>query len=119
MCRMLIVVLVSLFAAGPAFADQGTKVTVAELKELTSKVVFRAGKSNYLGGGYADVLFPDGTREIAWTNGLKSETGKGKWRIDGEKMCVSVEKRFDYCSVWMRHGERIVTGTGSYFYVLK
>lgn len=119
MHRTLIVVLVSLFAAGPAFADQGAKVTVAELKEMTSKVVFRAGRSDYLGGGYVDVLFPDGTREIAWTTGLKSETGKGKWRIEGEKMCVSVEKRFDYCSVWTRDGERIRTGTSSYFYVLK
>jgi hypothetical protein len=118
MRRTLIVVLVSLFAASPVIADQGTKVTVAELKEMTSKAVFRAGWSQYL-GAYADVLFPDGTREAAWTNGVKSETGKGKWRIDGDKMCVGIEKRYETCAVWTRNGERIQITPNSYFYIVK
>ena len=120
MARVLFFVAASLLAVGLVSADEGSKLSNAELKQLTSKILFVAGKS-FIYGGYAEVMFPDGTRQVAFTNGVKSGTGEGKWRIDGDRMCANLEKLHgEYCNEWRRNGDRISYGSRkSYFYVLE
>jgi hypothetical protein len=120
MFRTLIIVMVLLFPVSTVSADEGKKLTNTELKQITSKTLFVAGKS-VLYGGYAEVMFPNGTRQVAFTNGVKSGTGEGKWRIDGDRMCANLEQHHgEYCNEWRRNGERISYGSrGSYFYILE
>jgi hypothetical protein len=120
MHRTLIIVMVLLSAISTASADDGKKLTNAELKQITSKILFVAGKS-VLYGGYAEVMFPNGTRQVAFTNGVKSGTGEGKWRIDGDRMCANLDQHHgEFCNEWRRNGDRISYGSrGSYFYILE
>ena len=120
MYRTVVIAMVLLCPVSTATADDGKKLTNAELTQITSKLLFVAGKS-VLYGAYAEVMFPNGTRQVAFTNGVKSATGEGKWRIDGDRMCANLEQHHgEYCNEWRRNGDRISYGSrGSYFYVLE
>ncbi len=123
MYRALCSVIVLLLVISPVEAGEGKKLTNAELKEMTSKVLFYAGHSFDNGTRWVVTMFVNGTRDILWTNGVRSEINKGKWRIDGDRMCGSNDKWYaERCSEWRKNGDRIefwrVDTKQGYFYIL-
>ena len=124
MYRALCSVIVLLLVISPVEAGEGKKLTNAELKEMTSKVFFYAGRNFGSGTRAVVTMFVDGTRDILWTDGVRSEINKGKWWIDGDRMCMSNEKLFaEWCFEWRKNGDRIETWRVDtkqfgYFYIL-
>jgi len=113
-----------LCAVGSVAADEGKKLTHAEMKEITSKTFFYSGYSNEFGIRFLIASFANGTRETLWTNGVTSKIVKGKWRIDGDQICSQNEGSIaESCADWRRNGDRIefwrLNQKGGYFYILQ
>jgi hypothetical protein len=85
------------------------KLTNAELKEMTSEVLYIGGHPDTTRGIRGVVtMFVNGTRDVLWTNGVTTEINKGKWWINGDLMCTSNEKWFtERCEEWRKNGDRI------------
>ncbi|MFQ5929281.1 MAG: hypothetical protein ACE5MK_06255 [Acidobacteriota bacterium] len=98
-------------AAAGYYFDRDAATFERELKELTSKVLFYAGHSLVYptsGWRFVVTLFVNGTREVLWTSGVRSGMNKGKWWIDGDRMCVRNEKELaERCFEWRKNGDRI------------
>lgn len=68
-------------------------------------------------------MFVNGTREILWTNGVRREMNKGKWWIDGDRMCSSNKEYFaERCFEWGKTDDRIeywrANNKNGYFHIL-
>jgi hypothetical protein len=127
MYRALCSVIVLLVVISPVEAGEGKNLTNAELKEMTSEVLFVGGSRDLVRGFKSvNTMFPNGSLEILWTNGVSSEINKGKWWIDGDLMCLSNEKYYaKRCEEWRKNGDRIETWNvegmktqQGYFYIL-
>ena len=124
MYRAFCSVIVLLLVISPVEAGEGKKLTNAELKEMTSNALFYAGRSIDYGSRWLETMFVNGTREVFWTNGVRSGNYKGKWWVDGDRMCKGKDKYFpERCFEWRKNGDRIEyrrldTGQSGYFYIL-
>lgn len=112
-----------LLAINPAAAGEAKKLTGAQIKEMLSAVVFYAGRSAS-GTRWIISSFPNGTRELYWTNGVSSAFSRGKWWIDGDRLCSSQENVYsDRCYEWRKNGDRIESWMNNqktnYFYILR
>ncbi len=124
MYRSLFFVMVLLLAVGPAYADSGKKLTNAELKELTSNMLFSAGYTTAWNVSYHATWFRDGTREVYWNNGASGHVEKGKWWLKGDTVCLLNESwTMERCVEWRKNGDRIETwgkaAMNGYFYILR
>lgn len=123
MYRTLCVIIALLLAVGPVAADEGKKLTNAELKKMTSEMLFYAGVSYTFQNKWIISLFPNGTEEAYWTNGASSGIIKRKWRIDGDRICSKEEVGLEYCREWRKNGDRIESWTDNrktgFFYILQ
>lgn len=123
MYRTYCVFIALLLAVAPVTADEGKKLTNTELKEMTSNGMFYAGYSQSIGVRWIISLFPNGTRELYWTNGGRSEVRQEKWRIDGDRICSQHGSALERCAEWRKSGERIDIWIDNkktgYLYVLK
>jgi hypothetical protein len=130
MNRRLLFFVALLLSIGAVGAQEGTKLTNAELKQIisgTEGILFTAGYSVSYGTSYHMTWFSEGvrkgTRNLYWTNGPQHKVVDGEWRIDGDTICVKNERdASEACNEWRRIGDRIETwGHGvrnGYFYVL-
>jgi len=105
-------------------ADEGRKLTNAELKKIKSSAFFVGGYSSGFGVTYLISSFPDGTRQVYWTNGVTSKIVKGSWRIEGDTVCVKNEGDVsERCNEWHKVGDRFETWSlnakNGYFYILR
>ena len=124
MYRILCLITVLLLAVNPVSAEEGKKLTNGELKKIASSPFFYAGHSTGYGVTYLISWFPDGTRQVYWTNGVTSKIEKGTWRIDGDTVCTKSESGpAEVCSEWHKVGDRIETWSlnskNGYFYILR
>lgn len=130
MKRALTSFAVFLLLAGPIDAQQGEKLTNAELKEIasgTEGILFAGGYSISHGTSYHKSWFSEGvrkgTRKMYWTNGPQHQVWQGDWRVHGDAICEKNENEVsEVCSEWRRNGDRIETWSRGvktgYFYVL-
>ena len=122
MYRTLFFFTVLLLAVNPVSAYAST-LTNAELKQLTSHMFFSAGHSIRFGVSYHATWYPNGTREVYWTDGKARRIVKGKWRLNGDNLCFENEDMYEEeCDQWRKNGDRIERwGYGTkhgYFYIL-
>lgn len=122
-CRAVFFFIALLLATNSATAGEAIKLTGAQIKELLSGVVFYAGR-DVSGTRWIMVSFPNGTRELYWTNGMSSAISKGKWWIDGDRLCSSQENIYsERCYEWRKSGDQIeswiTNQKGNYFYILR
>jgi len=112
-CRPVFLSIALVLAIDPAAAGEGKKLTNAELKEMTSEVLFYAGRS-VSGTRWVISSFPNGTRELYWTNGVSSAISKGKWWIDGDRICSSQENLYsERCHEWRKSGDSMESWRGN------
>lgn len=124
MYRSLFVAMFLLLAVNPVSADAGKKLTNAELKQLTSTMLFSAGYSTEFSVSYLVTWFRNGTREVYWNNGVRGGMVKSKWWLKDDTVCVKNEDWvLERCYEWSKDGDRIeVWGSavkGAYFYILR
>jgi hypothetical protein len=124
MYRTLFFVIVSLLAVNPVSAAADTKLTNAELKQLTSNMFFAAGYSTRFGVSFHVTWFPNGTREVYWNDGVAGHIAKSKWWLKGDTVCVKNEDWItERCDEWHKNGDRIETqdvgAKNAYFYILR
>lgn len=130
MNRALTFLAALLLSISPAGAQESKKLTNSELERIasgTEGILFTGGYSISHGTSYHLSWFSEGvrkgTRKLYWTNGPQHGVVQGKWRIDGDTMCVKNENdTSEACQEWRRNGDLIETwGRGvknGYFYVL-
>jgi len=130
MNRALTLLAALLLSIGPAGAQDSKRLTNAELERIASGaegILFTGGYSISHGTSYHVSWFSEGvrkgTRKMYYTNGPQHGVVQGKWRIDGDTMCVMNEYDVsEACDEWRRSGERIETWSrgvkNGYFYVL-
>lgn len=130
MNRALMLLAGLLLSINPAGAQEGRRLTNAELKEIvsgTDGILFTGGYSISHGSSYHMSWFSEGvrkgTRKLYWTNGPQHMVVVGDWRIEGDTVCV--KNKYDVseaCDEWRKSGDRIETwGRGvknGYFVVL-
>ncbi|HSH06705.1 MAG TPA: hypothetical protein VLA41_03510 [Burkholderiales bacterium] len=123
MYRSLFFVMALLLVVDPVSADSGKKLTNAELKQLTSNMLFSAGYSTGFNVSYLVTWYRNGTREVYWSNGVSGHVVKGKWWLKGDTVCVKNEDwALERCDEWRKNGDRIETwglvAKSGYFYIL-
>jgi hypothetical protein len=124
MFRLFVLVMVLLLSVNPVSADSGKKLTNAELKQLTSNMLFSAGYSTGFNVSFLVTWFRNGTREVYWNNGVSGHIVKSKWWLKGDTVCVKNEDwALERCDEWRKNGDRIETwgsaAKNGYFYILR
>ena len=115
--------MVLLLAVNPVSAYAGHTLTNAELKQLTSHMFISAGHHLTFDVWYETTWYPNGTREVYWTNGTQRRIVKGKWWLKGDNLCYKNEDMSEEeCDELRKNGDRIErwayhSKTG-YFYIL-
>lgn len=99
---------VLLLAVNPVSAYAAHTLTNAELKQLMSHRFFTAGHSMKWGVSFHSTWYPNGTREVYWTDGNQRHIVKGKWSIKGDNLCFRNEDMMDEeCDQWRKNGDRL------------
>ena len=93
MKQILLILLLS--AAISAEAGEKVKLTGSQLVERMSDYEVLAGISHEGGYNFMVVVYSNGTREVYWNDGIKSDTDTGTHRLAGDKICVTWQNFFE------------------------
>jgi hypothetical protein len=84
-----LIVCIIVFGAGSAYAEEGKKLTGAELKQILSMEIYVAGWSER-GYRYMEAYAPDGSyRALTFAPGNAPEfQSTGTWRVEGDELFI-------------------------------
>jgi hypothetical protein len=96
--------------AGAAGWTQENYLSGEQISEHIRNTTQRGG--NDRGFRFAVFRTADGQQKIAWTSGARSGIDRGKWRIDGDKLCSSfnsIRNGLETCIRIAKKGDAFIT----------
>ena len=89
------------FSAQAQEKSSGVLLTAEEMKKLFEPSLLTAGES--ANGWYANLFVRGGIVYNVYTdNAGKGGTGKAQWRLDGDKICNTLQDSREKCRHWYR-----------------